>query len=241
MGYSVIRPFQRALTALLPHPGNSKYAIPKRRFRASPINPGRNVLVFKGLNTFTDGTQIPTIVEQVSPGAVQMDIIYTGTINQGEGSHYLWGSQNNNTSMYQDQTGTMQFQKWTGTQPAFAGQVLPGDVHTIAFEWGNPGEEGRCYLDSQPPVTYTTGLTGAGNVMRIGVRGSSANSWDGAIANYKYWEGTSDRSTDPTIELAIDEGAGATEVINTGTSAGANPTFTITFGNYGGQWEVYSP
>ena len=229
--YSVVRPFQRALTAVLPHAQNTKYAVPKRF--PGPFPGGRNVLVLNGIDTWIDTTVNDDPLEA---GAWEMDATWNGVDTQAD--FYFMGS-------VQDQDD-IRIQLTGGTVGRVIGRrggqannlspfrATPNVPFHVSFSWDLVST--YLSIDGEDPWVQTQGAGVVVGGISIGRRTTTAAVFYGGIlANVKIWNNlTTSPGSAPIIECAIDEGDPATAVINTGT--GPSP-LSISGGI---DWQVFS-
>jgi len=227
---SVVRAFQRPVTAVLPHPGNKRYAVPKRR---KPFAGGRTVFLFDGL-----ASHIATDI--ISPGdsAGAIEVSYVAAVVGI--SQYLMEQASNVDLLRLNAGGAVSAARGALFATSSGVTMVPDRVYKLRTEWdGALGSFAvqRLLLDDINVSDGTTGPTDAPTTAIVGGRQALvADFFEGALYDVKFWFTTNPTLSPgalPEIALRIDEGSG-TALINSGTlGAAGDQTLTPGAGSWG--------
>ena len=225
---SVVRPFQRPVTAVLPHVQNRRYAVPNRKFPLLPQN--RPVFVFDGV-----ASTILTAIDDVDgPGAWEC-VAYAQSVSAG--AMFMLSSQNNSNALNSNNAVAV-VQRGDETISEGGGIGLEVAVK-VTGTWDGTFGSGApmaLFLDDIPAGTGVIGTVATIQTLKIGVRGSGgAGFWDGVLAEVKVWQSTPGTG-DPEYYWKINEGTG-TNIINYGSVGSPAGDVTLTPG--AGFWATW--
>ncbi len=215
---SVIRPYQRALTALLPHQGNSRYAVPKRTYGAD----GKVDVLYFDSDTFIT---TPVAATLASASAIEVEFWVDQAL--ATNGYIITSAPGTSGASTYCQAATSRYRaaNFGGTIASAPVLYSTGTVYKVKWSWqdaANMKSSGGLGDDSE-----TLGGSENAGAIRIGDPTTSAVGLKGYIRNVKVYD-----TSDTLIHhWPINEGTGTVIKDVVGGDDG-----TLTFGT-GGEWQ----